>query len=366
MWSSSFGASALVGALVAAVSALPPPQQRSTACNNSPSLCDRKYNEITHLGAHDSYALRDSSTDDSAFGNQYLNATLALEAGLRLLQVQTHEGNATLELCHSSCTYLDAGPFEDFLVEVNTWMDDNPNDVVTVVAVNSDSAPASEFNEVLESSGLSKKAYTSTSSTPTGDWPTLQKMIDDDKRFVLFVTGVDYASDTPAVLPEFDFVFETAFEVTSLSGFNCTLDRPSKIGDASSAISSNYLSLVNHFKYESLADSIQLPDIDSIQLPDVDTIGTVNSASTSDQGNLGLHLQQCNDEWKTVPNFVLIDFWNEANPLNAVDRMNKVEDATGRTKAKSGAPDNAAGRVGAGAMEYGAIVAAFSAVMLLV
>lgn len=44
---------------------------RSTACNNSPDLCDKSYGEITHLGAHDSPFVRDSSTSNSVAGDQY-------------------------------------------------------------------------------------------------------------------------------------------------------------------------------------------------------------------------------------------------------------------------------------------------------
>jgi hypothetical protein len=44
---------------------------RSTACNNSPDLCSKSYGEITHLGAHDSPFVRDSSTSDSVAGDQY-------------------------------------------------------------------------------------------------------------------------------------------------------------------------------------------------------------------------------------------------------------------------------------------------------
>lgn len=47
---------------------------RTTACNNSPDLCDKTYGEITHLGAHDSPFVRDSSTDESIAGDQYVIA----------------------------------------------------------------------------------------------------------------------------------------------------------------------------------------------------------------------------------------------------------------------------------------------------
>lgn len=43
---------------------------RDTACNNSPDLCSKTYDSITHLGAHDSAFVRDASTDYSTAGDQ--------------------------------------------------------------------------------------------------------------------------------------------------------------------------------------------------------------------------------------------------------------------------------------------------------
>lgn len=326
MWFPSSTSYAAVGALVAAAGALPQSggggSSSSRACNNAASLCGRRYDEVTYLGAHNSYALRDDSTNDSLSGNQYLNATKALDAGLRLLQVQTQPGNATLELCHTSCDLLDAGPLADWLADVNSWLDGHPDEVVTLLVVNGGGAPASEFAAALQSSGIASKAYAAPSTGPASSWPTLRSMIDDDARLVVFVTDVDFSPASPAVLPEFDFVFETPFEVTSLSGFNCTLDRPGSAGDAATAVQSGYLGLVNHFKYQEITAGLQIPD--------VDTLDTVNGASTDEQGSLGTHLSQCNSQWGTRPSFVLIDFWDEGDPLKAVDRINGVDDATGR------------------------------------
>ena len=74
----------------------------STACNNFADLCDRNYNNITHMGAHGSSFLRDGNDGLSAAGNQNYNATDALDAGIRLLQAQIHEENNALHLCHTS------------------------------------------------------------------------------------------------------------------------------------------------------------------------------------------------------------------------------------------------------------------------
>lgn len=45
-------------------------QRSTTVCNNSPDLCSKSWGDITHLGAHDSPFIRDSSTSYSVAGNQ--------------------------------------------------------------------------------------------------------------------------------------------------------------------------------------------------------------------------------------------------------------------------------------------------------
>lgn len=270
------------------------------------------------MGAHDSAFLRDESTSNSIAGNQYYNATVALDAGLRLLQAQVHDLNGAIELCHTSCSLLDAGTLEAWLGDIKTWMDDNPNEVVTLLLVNSDSKDAADFGSVFSGSGIDVYGY-----TPSGDgWPTLQEMITAGTRLVTFIASITTDSDYSYLLNEFDHVFETAYDVTSLSGFNCTLDRPTSQDSASAAISAGLMPLMNHFKYNSLGASIEVPDADNIAI--------TNSPDTDTAGNLGLHAQTCNSEWGTVPTFVLVDFFNEGPAITTADNMNGI-DAVGRS-----------------------------------
>ncbi len=75
--------------------------RRSTACNNSPQLCDQAYNDVTYLGAHDSPFVRDDSTGFSASGNQFYNSTIQLSAGVRLLTAQVQLNGGALHVCQS-------------------------------------------------------------------------------------------------------------------------------------------------------------------------------------------------------------------------------------------------------------------------
>ncbi|KAI7786552.1 plc-like phosphodiesterase [Diaporthe eres] len=327
----------------------------TVACNNSPDLCSRQYSNVTHMGAHDAAFLRDSSTDNSVAGNQYYNATKALNAGIRLLSLQVHNSSGTLELCHTTCTLLDAGTLEDFLVKIKAWMDENPNEVVTLLIVNSDDEDVASFGKVYESSNISSYGYTPATVSASNTWPTLQTMIDDGTRLVTFIATVTYSTTYPYLLNEWDFVFETAYEVTSLAGLNCTIDRPSGLSDASSAISSGYLPLMNHFVYQSITSSIEVPN--------VEIIDTTNSPNTSSVGALGQSAYKCNSEWGTAPVFALVDFYSEGPAIETADNLNGIT-AEGRSDSSSVTSD-AASAIGSAGAKTGALVAFLAAAVLI-
>jgi len=52
---------------------------------------------------------------------------------------------------------------------------------------NGDSASVSLFGAAMASSGLSAYAYTPPSQLAIADWPTLQELIDNDTRLVMFL-----------------------------------------------------------------------------------------------------------------------------------------------------------------------------------
>ncbi|KAI3401259.1 hypothetical protein diail_11965 [Diaporthe ilicicola] len=348
-------AAATTGSYAASTAVSAATSTSTVACNNSPDLCSRQYSNVTHMGAHDAAFLRDSSTDNSVAGNQYYNATKALNAGIRLLSLQVHNSNGTLELCHTTCSLLDAGTLEAFLVKIKTWMDDNPNEVVTLLIVNSDDEDVASFGEVFESSNISTYGYTPTTASASNTWPTLQTMIDDNTRLVTFLATITYSTTYPYLLNEWDFVFETAYEVTSLAGLNCTLNRPTSLSSASSAISSGYLPLMNHFVYQSITSSIEVPN--------VEIIDSTNSPNTTAIGALGTTAYECNSEWGTAPVFVLVDFYSEGPAIDTADNLNGIT-AEGRSNSSSATSDAASGFASAGS-KTGALVAFLAAAVLI-
>ncbi|RDA83846.1 hypothetical protein CP532_1200 [Ophiocordyceps camponoti-leonardi (nom. inval.)] len=369
-------------AVTAATAAATPATTGSdaVACNNSPALCSRAYNKMTHLGAHDSSFLRDKSTNNSPAGNQFRNATLALDAGLRLLQTQLHKVDSAqndverLRLCHSSCGILDAGPLDTWLRAVADWMGRNPNDVVTLLIVNADNVSPREIGAAFQRTGLDRIAFRAPATAPAPTWPTLQTMISQGTRLVAFVTNMATTAEAPFLIPEFDHIFETGFEITQLDGFNSTLDRPRRLGDGPSAVKAGFMGLVNHFKYQtigtgllkSLAKSVGISA--NIMVPDADNAKIVNSPSTSTTGSLGRHLEECRAQWGgQAPTFVLVDFWDVAGPLEAVDALNGLGygSASGRTVVAPGPVTAAAGRGGGCGVFDVAVLLAVSASALV-
>ena len=108
---------------------------------------------------------------NSIAGNQYQNATIALSAGLRLLQAQVHTKNGALQLCHTTCQILDAGTLQNWLSAIRDWMDHNPSEVVTLVLVNAENQDVSSFGRVFEASGIARYGYKPPTQGATQNWP---------------------------------------------------------------------------------------------------------------------------------------------------------------------------------------------------
>ncbi|KAF2087062.1 hypothetical protein K490DRAFT_57135 [Saccharata proteae CBS 121410] len=318
----------------------------TTACNNSPSLCSRSYGNITHLGAHDSPFLRDSSTSYSSSGNQYYNSTVQLDAGVRLLSAQVHEYNnsGTVEwhLCHSSCNLLDAGTLSSWLSDIKTWLDANTNDVVTLVLVNSDDATADEIKSEFSTSGIDSYAYEPANTTGgIADWPTLESLISNNTRLVTFVASLDESSDY--LLNEFDFVFENDYDNTSPSNYSCDPQRPTAVAnDPEAALQDDLLFLMNHFLYEQQSFGIEQPN--------ATYANTTNGATGF--GSLGVAASNCASVYSKAPWAVLVDFFNMGPAIDVVDELNGVSDVTGRTSVSSAAvtATSAAGKIGRGSL----------------
>lgn len=299
----------------------------SSACNNSPSLCNQSYGNITQLGAHNSPFLREEENNWSTSGNQFFDTSTQLSAGVRLVTAQVQRVNGSsgeLHVCHSSCDLLDAGTLSSWLGEVRSWLDTNPNDVVTVLLVNGAEADASELASHYATAGItSDLAYTPNGATyESQQWPTLQSMITSGTRLVNFVSGIANNSAYPYLMDEFDYVFENDYDNSLPTDFSCEASRPGvAVGNTAGAISNGMLPLMNHFLYQDQAFGIQSPN---------QTYVTTTNAPSGAVGNLGDAATSCTQAYGRPPSFIMVDFFNVGPAIQTVDRLNGVTGAVGR------------------------------------
>ncbi|KAH8685744.1 PLC-like phosphodiesterase [Tricladium varicosporioides] len=272
----------------------------SATCNGHTELCNRKYSNVSQIGTHDSAFVGILPTD-----NQGVSVTDQLNAGIRFLQAQTHYFLGTLRMCHTTCWEKDAGLVVDYLKTVRTWMDANPNEVVTLLLTNGDNVDVTKFGTAMNSAGLTKYAYTPPKKLAMNEWPTLQELISANTRLVMFM---DYHADTskvPYILDEFSYLWETHYDVTDPNFADCSIDRPpNSNGDG-------LMYIVNHFL-----------DVDILGILIPDNIHDQRTNAATGPGSIGDQADRCTQKWSRRPNFVLVDYFENGNVFAAQNTLN--------------------------------------------
>jgi len=286
-------------------------------CNGYVENCNKKYSQLSYTGAHDSFALRETSVYP-LFGNQFYNASIQLQSGIRMLSGQGHSSpNPTspsgIDLCHTDCSFLDAGSLESYLTNVTKWVIGNPRNVITLLWVNYDDLPVTQWALAYESTGLANYSFVppSNSSGVLGiqDWPTLQEMIDKNQRVVTFMDAEADCSQVPYILDEFSNVFETPYEVVEPEDFVCNVNRPPNTQPG------NKLYVMNHF----LDYNVSSGNL-SIQIPNVTYAYETNALSGF--GSLGSQAQNCSATFGRQPNFLLVDFFDQGGGSSIEESAN--------------------------------------------
>lgn len=262
--------------------------RRATTCNGFAELCDRSFGNVSFVGTHNSYAV---GVNNIAVNQDY-DIDQQLKDGVRMLQSQAHLKDGVIHLCHTSCGLYDGGSLQDYLAKVKTWMDANPNEVLSLLIVNSDNAAPSDYDTVFKAAELDTLAYAPESaSLQASGWPTLGSLIDSNKRLVVFLSTKADFNAVSYLIDEFTNIWETAYDITDPNGFDCEVNRTN--GDTGTQ-----MYLINHF-----LDKIVL----GIPAPDPSRANTANSVSGV--SSLGQQVQTCAAQHGRNPNFLLVDFY---------------------------------------------------------
>jgi hypothetical protein len=287
-------------------------------CNGFAQLCDRSLGNITFIGAHDSFAY-DSGSTGSTVGvgissTQYNNVSQQLTDGVRMLQGQGHRlensGDSEVYLCHTSCALLNGGTLTDYLKKVVTFLDDNPNEVIILLWVNTvgDRLPVSDYGDSYKASGLDKYSYIP-SETPVriDAWPTLGQLISEGKRAITFMDkGADLDS-VPYILDEYSMIFETVPNPQN-NNFPCQM-RNSSGGDSPDG----RMYLVNHNLNRKVSSSIVVPDVGKVN--------TTNAACG--EHTIGQQVDNCVALYDRNPNIIMLDCKLQAGHRLARQRLTR-------------------------------------------
>ncbi|RCI09070.1 hypothetical protein L249_5103 [Ophiocordyceps polyrhachis-furcata BCC 54312] len=271
------------------------------ACNGHEKLCGRRYSDVTMIGTHNS-----AFVGDTPFHNQFVTLTEQLDMGVRFLTAQTHNWLDRIQLCHTSCWELNVGPLSSYLHELAHWIDNHPNDVVTLLLTNMEAIPIERFDEDLADANLTKYAYRPGRGGVANrrDWPTLGQMLDKGTRLIVFM---DYHADLTKVdyiIPEFDHFWETAYGITDAEFPTCSVDRPTG-GDPN-----RLMGLMNHMLNFKLGD-IVFPNM-------------LDAATTNSLASIQKQVDLCKSQGKPQPNVVLLDWANIGEAQKAQQVLNAL------------------------------------------
>lgn len=348
----------LLGTLTPSTEALPSSlSSRATACNGHAELCNKQYSNVTYIGTHNSYAIGNGLSNIAA--NQDQPIATQLNAGVRMLQAQAHQSTSSnsssasgISLCHTSCGLLDGGTLENWLSQVKSWLDSNPNEVISLLLVNSDNLSPATFAKAFDATQMTSLMYqpgsaaSSSGGIAKNAWPTLQDMISSGKRVVGYLASGADLSSVDYLLPEFSSMWENAYDQTTSGPFNCTIDRSGQGEDTSSQ-----MYLANFFKANSLGSLGTVPDTSAIY-------------TTNAEQNILQSSYVCASEHANVaPTFILVDYYDRpqgdvfaaAAQLNGVSYSNSTSQGSSAQSSQDSSSSGAVRSVGVGVATGGAL-----------
>ncbi|WP_426570725.1 hypothetical protein [Aquihabitans sp. McL0605] len=304
------------GAIVLAVLVAAPGPRSERACNGHAELCDRPYDTVVQAATHNAMSSPDAV---QIWPEQDLTIGEQLDLGIRTLLLDVHHWPRTTPadisrvvpgvspaaarsiasldaerfrprkgvfLCHVLCA-LGGIPVGDGLAPIRTFLDRNPDEVVTLIV--QDEVPRADVVHAFTDAGLAGYAYPHRRGEP---WPTLGALIDQDRRLVVFAENS--GSPPSWYQAAFDQISDTPFGFPRGAPMTCATNR----GPDDSA-----LFLVNHWV--------------SGPAPDRAAALAVNQTDAIVE-----RARRCAKERGQEPNFIAVDFAGLGGELEAVDILN--------------------------------------------
>ncbi|KAD2021890.1 hypothetical protein E3N88_42008 [Mikania micrantha] len=265
------------------------------------------FNRYSWLMTHNSFARMGHKSDTGAVllapMNQQDSITVQLENGVRGLMLDMYDFEDDIWLCHSfhgRCfNYTAFQPAINVLKEVQDFLEANPTEIITII-IEDYVTSQSGLTKIFKASGLGKFWFPVSRMPNNGsNWPTVDAMIEDNQRLVVFTTkSSKEASEGIAYV--WRYLVENQYGSDGMKNGSC----PNRAESAAMNTTSRSLVLLNHF-----------PDT-----PDLIEACKHNSAP------LIAMMNTCHDaagnRW---PNFISVDFYKRSEgegPPAAIDLAN--------------------------------------------
>ncbi|MCB9034216.1 MAG: phosphatidylinositol-specific phospholipase C domain-containing protein [Chitinophagales bacterium] len=261
-------------------------KEGSNINNSANPLAQKKYNEVCFLTTHNAFNAKENYY---LLPNQDYGITRQLADGVRGLMIDAYEGTSQALVYHG--VSIGGNQFlTEVLDEIKTFLDNNTQEVVSIVFENY--CPLEQLINAIDDAGLDQYLY-----THNGTWQTLQQMIDNNQRLVIYVEyGYDSESQPAWMMNAYDIMFDTHFEYEKLSDFNCNIFRGRS--------GSKELFLVNHW-------------LSNGGLPNKSKAHVANQYDIVKK-----RIDSCSVEQNHFVNFLAVDFYNIGEAKRVVDEVN--------------------------------------------
>jgi len=294
-------------------------QQYDNFINPDPNL---RYDEVCFLATHNAHA---NYNDGYWYAQQRWGITKQLNNGVRCLLLDTwpaHKNNLTQEanpktvpidqievmLWHATTGRDLKIKFKDELTKINTFLKNNPDEIVTIIL--EDHTSADIIDTVFEESAIKHLILKPAdwSITQHDGWPTLQWMIEHNKRLVVFSKKTRrYAWNT------WKYAVHNMYGKTDFK--EAAVER-----DRSKRYNGQYLMKINYFPLFSGIET---------QYTNYGTFGNGINDSKLRQFLLYLVENGLDDNFRyRFPNFINLNHVHMGNPIRFVNLINHISSIT--------------------------------------
>ncbi|MFC1888390.1 hypothetical protein ACFL4G_01400 [Thermodesulfobacteriota bacterium] len=252
---------------------------------------ERRFDEVAFATTHNAMA---NAEDGWLLPNQRYSITRQLNDGVRGLMLDIHKWENEIVLCHG-CEewYGHLGgyrPLADGLTEIRLFLEENPDEVVTIIFESYVSRIDAEGAFV--ESGLFDFLHAQSQSV---HWPTLGQMAAEDRRVVVLTS--DDGLHGSWYHPVWSFAWETDWSNEYPSDFTCDVNRGHITND---------LFILNHFLSRGLTPKRAL------------------AKEVNENPFFIGRAMRCFEASGKIPNFVTVDHYDIGDVFHVVNALNAL------------------------------------------